>query len=41
MLQWDSYAKTVEQGYEQALQVVDGEAARSLGAAHGRGPPSA
>ena len=41
MLQWDSYAKTVEQGYEQALQVVDGEAARSLGVAHGRGPPSA
>ena len=40
MLQWDSYAKTVQQGYEQALQVVDGEAAQRLGIAPAS-PPSA
>ena len=38
MLQWDSYAKTVQQGYEQALQGVDGEAARGFGVARGAGP---
>jgi NTE family protein len=40
MLQWDSYAKTVRQGYEQALQVVDDEAAQWLHGAHAGSPPS-